>query len=148
MPGLYDCLFYFFMLDLNNDIVYSRLADTLVLDVLVQTDILFEDDYLLAINKKPGRLVQGDRSGAKPLSELARAYLDRSLPATAPHYVGVVHRLDRDVSGIVLLAKTPAVCGRLNAQFEVQQIKKSYWALVDKAPPQTSGQVIHYLKKK
>lgn len=98
--------------------------------------VLYEDNHIIAINKRAGDIVQGDKTGDKPLSEVVKEYLAEKYQKKGQVYLGVVHRLDRPTTGIVLFAKTSKVLPRLNKLFaEKQGITKVYWALVEKNNP-------------
>ena len=109
--------------------------------------ILFEDNHLLAINKPAGILVQGDETGDTPLSELARDYLRHKYNKPGNVFVGVVHRLDRPVSGVVLLAKTSKALARMNELFRSHKTRKTYLAITTQKPPSDRDHLIHWLVK-
>lgn len=109
-------------------------------------DILFEDNHLLIINKKPGEIVQGDKTGDIPLSESLKLYLKEKYSKPGNVFLGVIHRIDRPVSGVVLFAKTSKALSRMNEIIRERQIRKTYWAVVSGAPPD-SGELVHYLRK-
>lgn len=109
--------------------------------------ILFEDNHIIIVNKKSSQIVQGDKTGDKPLSELIKDYLKEKYQKTGNIYLGVVHRLDRPVSGVIIFAKTSKALSRLNEMLRNHQIKKTYWAICINPPKENSGQLIHYLKK-
>jgi 23S rRNA pseudouridine1911/1915/1917 synthase len=111
----------------------------------LEPDILYEDNHLLAVNKAPGQLVQGDRSGDPPLSEILREYLKQKYNKPGNVYLGVVHRLDRPTSGVVLLARTGKALARLNRLFRENQVVKVYWALVQELPPKAEDTLVHHL---
>ncbi|AKQ44648.1 pseudouridine synthase [Rufibacter radiotolerans] len=110
-------------------------------------DVLFEDNHLLVVNKPSGMLVQGDETGDKPLSELAKDYVKEKYQKPGNVFMGVVHRLDRPVSGVVLLAKTSKALTRLNEQFKTRKTEKVYWAITQRAPQPESGTLVHWLIK-
>ena len=110
-------------------------------------DIIFEDNHLIVINKKSGDIVQGDKTGDKPLSDLVKEYIKDTYNKPGNVYLGVVHRLDRPTSGIVVFAKTSKAAARLSEMFRDKKIDKTYWALTKEAPKDSSGRLIHYLKK-
>lgn len=112
-----------------------------------ETIILYEDNHLLALNKPAGMLVQGDRTGDASLIDHAKSYLRTRYNKPGQAYVGLVHRLDRPVSGVVLLTKTSKALSRMNRMFSDQNITKCYWAVTSKLPPSESGNLIHWLKK-
>lgn len=112
-----------------------------------QIEVLYEDNHLIAINKKPSEIVQGDKTGDVPLSEKVKQYLKEKYNKPGEVYLGVTHRIDRPVSGVVLFAKTSKALARLNDMFRTKEIKKTYWAVVKNKPAQPTGHLIHYLKK-
>ena len=109
--------------------------------------ILFEDNHLIIINKRPGDIVQGDKTGDTPLSEVVKEYIKDKYDKPGNVYLGVVHRLDRPTSGIVLFAKTSKALPRLNKLFKDKEAKKTYWAVVKNIPPQPEGTLVHYMKR-
>ena len=112
-----------------------------------QEEILFEDNHLLVINKPAGILVQADETGDEPLSKKAEEYLKFKYKKPGAAFVGVCHRIDRPVSGIVILAKTSKALSRLNEMFRDNQVKKTYWALTGKPPVPETGTLVHWLVK-
>lgn len=100
------------------------------------------------MNKRPGDIVQGDKTGDMPLSEVTKAYLKERHNKPGNVYLGVVHRLDRPTSGIVLFAKTSKALPRLNALFADKEAKKTYWALVKQLPPEPTATLTHWLLRK
>ncbi len=110
-------------------------------------EVLYEDNHLIAINKRPGDIVQGDKTGDIPLSEIVKTYIARKYDKPGAVYLGVVHRLDRPTSGIVLFARTSKALARLNAAFSKKKPHKTYWAVVESAPKADSGRLVHWLKK-
>ncbi len=112
-----------------------------------EPDVLYEDNHLIIINKRPGDIVQGDRTGDMPLSETVKAYLKHKYNKPGNVFLGVVHRLDRPVSGAVIFAKTSKALRRLNEMLRRHEIKKTYLALVEGRPESHEGTYIDYLKK-
>ncbi|HZW63820.1 MAG TPA: RNA pseudouridine synthase [Flavobacteriaceae bacterium] len=110
-------------------------------------EVLYEDNHIIIVNKRPGDLVQGDKTGDKPLSEVVKEFLKIKYEKPGNVYLGVVHRLDRPTSGIVVFAKTSKVLPRLNTLFAKREAKKTYWALVKNSPPKPQDTLIHWLKK-
>ena len=107
--------------------------------------VLLEDNHLLAVHKPAGLLVQGDRSGDPTLLDAARAYLKEAYAKPGNVYVGLVHRLDRNVSGAVLLARTSKAAGRLSAAFREERVVKRYLAIVLREPPDPEGELRSWL---
>ena len=110
-------------------------------------DILFEDNHLIAVNKRPGDIVQGDKTGDLPLNEIVKAYIKKKYDKPGAVFLGTVHRLDRPTSGIVLFARTSKALSRLNKAFAQKEPQKTYWAVVSPEPPKASGHLVHWLKK-
>lgn len=110
-------------------------------------DVLYEDNHLLVINKRTGVLVQGDATGDEPLVELCKKYIKEKYSKPGEVFLGVVHRLDRPVSGVVVFARTSKALDRMNALFRDRQTKKTYWAVVNNKPASESGTLIHWLVK-
>ena len=113
----------------------------------LESSILFEDNHLLAVNKPAGVLVQGDQTGDPSLIDYAKAYLKVKYHKPGDAYIGLVHRLDRPVSGVTLLTKTSKALTRMNQAFAHGRVTKCYWALTAEIPPAESGRLIHWLKK-
>lgn len=109
--------------------------------------IIFEDNHLIVINKRPGDIVQGDKTGDLPLSEVVKLYLKDKYNKPGEAYLGVVHRLDRPTSGVVVFAKTSKALTRLNKAFANRETEKVYWAVVKNKPQKQSASLIHYLKR-
>src|SRR6188768_4013838 len=110
-------------------------------------EILFEDNHLIAINKKSGDIVQGDKTGDENLGEILKRYIKEKYKKPGDVFLGTVHRIDRPVSGIVLFARTSKSLSRLSEMFREKEIKKTYWAVVKNKPKQESGTLTHYLIK-
>lgn len=109
--------------------------------------VLFEDNHLIIINKRAGDIVQGDKTGDRPLSETVKAFLKKKYDKPGNVYLGVVHRLDRPTSGIVVFAKTSKALPRLNKMFAEKNAKKTYWAIVKNRPKEAEKKLVHYLKR-
>lgn len=109
--------------------------------------VLYEDNHLLIINKPACLLVQGDNTGDMPLSELAKQYLKEKYQKPGRVFLGVVHRLDRPTSGVLIFARTSKALERMNKQFKERKVQKIYWAVVKKIPEQLQAKLLHYLKK-
>ena len=110
-------------------------------------DILYEDNHLIAVNKRPGDIVQGDKTGDVPLNEIVKQYIKKKYQKPGAVFLGTVHRLDRPTSGIVLFARTSKALSRLNKAFANKEPKKTYWAVVSGIVTQPSDQLVHWLKK-
>lgn len=109
--------------------------------------VLFEDNHLIAINKRPGDIVQGDKTGDIPLSEIVKAYIKKKYNKAGDVYLGVTHRLDRPTSGIVMFARTSKALPRLNKIFADKKADKTYWALVKNRPGNERDTLVHWLKR-
>jgi 23S rRNA pseudouridine1911/1915/1917 synthase len=109
--------------------------------------ILHEDNHLIIINKRSGDLVQGDKTGDTPLSDIVKGYIKKKYDKPAAVYLGVTHRLDRPTTGIVVFAKTSKALSRMNALFLDKKIEKTYWAIVKNKPAKSKDTLIHWLKK-
>ena len=109
--------------------------------------VLYEDNHIIAVNKSSSEIVQGDKTGDQPLSETIKLYLKEKYNKPGDVFLGVVHRLDLPVSGVVLFAKTSKALTRLNEMFRTQEIKKTYWAIVKEKPEQPEGRLEHYLTR-
>ena len=114
---------------------------------VTEKDILFEDNHLIAVCKHAGDIVQVDETGDEPLDEKVRKYIVAKYNKPNTAFLGVVHRLDRPVSGVILFAKTSKALERMNAIFKNREVKKTYWAVVRNKPANISGTLIHYLVK-
>ena len=110
-------------------------------------EVLYEDNHIIAVNKKAGDLVQGDKTGDKPLGEFVKAYLREKYNKPGNIFCGVIHRLDRPVSGLVIFAKTSKALTRMNALFREKTIQKTYWAIVENPPLKSEDRLEHYLIK-
>lgn len=109
--------------------------------------VIYEDNHIIVVNKRAGDIVQGDKTGDKPLSDVVKEYIAEKHNKPGKVYLGVVHRLDRPTTGIVLFAKTSKALPRLNKLFAEKTAHKTYWALVKNTPPKTEDTLIHWLKK-
>ena len=110
-------------------------------------NVLFEDNHVIVVSKLAGEIVQGDKTGDTPLSEDVKAYLKEKYQKPGNVFLGVVHRLDRPVSGLVLFARTSKALTRLSEMFRTREVRKTYWAIVGKEPPQTEGTLTHWLTR-
>ncbi len=109
--------------------------------------VLYEDNHIIVVNKRAGDIVQGDKTGDKPLSDVVKDFIKDKYDKPGEVYLGVVHRLDRPTSGIVLFAKTSKALPRLNKLFAEKKAKKTYWALVKNEPPKSQDKLVNWLKK-
>ena len=109
--------------------------------------ILFEDNHLIVVNKRVGDIVQGDKTGDKPLSDVIKEYIKEKYQKPGAVFLGVVHRLDRPTSGIVIFAKTSKALTRLNEIFKNRESQKIYWAVVKGFPELEQNRLIHFLKR-
>lgn len=110
-------------------------------------EILYEDNHLLIVNKRAGLLVQGDKTGDKPLVESCKGYLKKKYQKPGDVFLGVVHRLDRPVSGVVVFARTSKALERMNKLFHDKKVEKVYWAAVKNMPKAEEGHLTHWLMK-
>jgi len=110
-------------------------------------DVLYEDNHLIIINKQVGDIAQGDKTGDAPLGDLVKEYIKKKYNKPGNVYLGVVHRLDRPTSGIIIFARTSKALERMNKMLREKQIKKTYWAVVKNAPAENENTLINYLKK-
>lgn len=111
-------------------------------------NVLYEDNHLIIINKRAGDIVQGDKTGDSPLSEIVKAYLKKKYNKSGDVFLGVVHRLDRPTTGIVVFAKTSKALARLNALFsEKTAVEKTYWAITDSCPSPEEGTLTHWMTR-
>lgn len=109
--------------------------------------MLYQDNHLIIVNKRPGDIVQGDKTKDKPLSEVVKSYIAEKYDKPGAVYLGVVHRIDRPTSGIVLFSRTSKALPRLNKLFAKKEAKKTYWAIVKNRPTEIEGRLVHYLKR-
>lgn len=109
--------------------------------------ILHEDNHIIIVNKRVGDIVQGDKTGDKPLSEVVKEYIKDKYNKPGEVFLGVVHRLDRPTTGIVLFARTSKALTRMNELFSNRETQKTYWAIVKKKPSKTEDKLVHYLKR-
>ncbi|WP_341220984.1 RluA family pseudouridine synthase [Polaribacter atrinae] len=109
--------------------------------------ILFEDNHIIIVNKRAGDITQGDKTGDKPLSDVVKEYIKDKYNKPGNVYLGVVHRLDRPTSGIIIFAKTSKSLERLNKMLREKTINKTYWAVVKNHPKKEKDTLINFLKK-
>lgn len=110
-------------------------------------EILYEDNHLIIVNKKPSDIVQGDKTGDEPLSEKVKRYIKEKYNKPGEVFIGVTHRIDRPTSGAVIFARTSKALERVNELFRNKDIKKTYWAVVKNKPQKTEDTLIHYMIK-
>ena len=108
-------------------------------------EILYEDNHLIAVNKRPSDLVQGDKTGDQPLVEKVKAYIKEKYNKPGEVFTGVIHRIDRPTSGVVVFAKTSKALARMNKLFQEKKVQKVYWAVVAPAPKQPEGKLVDFL---
>lgn len=109
--------------------------------------VLFEDNHIIAVNKRVGDIVQGDKTGDNPLSEIVKSFLKKKYNKPNNVFLGVVHRIDRPTSGVVIFAKTSKSLKRLNNMIKNSEIKKFYWAITKTKPEKRNDTLVHWLKK-
>ncbi|MCQ2196322.1 MAG: RNA pseudouridine synthase [Bacteroidaceae bacterium] len=109
--------------------------------------VLYEDNHVIIVSKSAGEIVQGDKTGDTPLSETVKQYIAERYHKPGNVFLGVVHRLDRPVSGVVLFARTSKALSRLSEMFRTRAIQKTYWAIVTNPPLQTEGTLTHWLTR-
>lgn len=114
---------------------------------MTEQDVLFEDNHIIIVNKRAGQVVQVDDSRDQPLDEIVKTFLKKKYKKEGNVFLGVIHRLDRPVSGCIIFAKTSKALARLNKMFQEKKIQKTYWALCLKQPSQDSGKISSYLLK-
>lgn len=107
--------------------------------------VVYEDNHLIVVNKSSSEIVQGDKTGDTPLSETVKQYIKEKYAKPGNVFLGVTHRLDRPVSGLVVFAKTGKALSRLNEMFRLGSVKKTYWAIVRQCPPAAERELVHYL---
>ena len=107
--------------------------------------VIYEDNHIIVVNKTASEIVQADKTGDTPLSETVKQYLKEKYQKPGNVFLGVTHRLDRPVSGLVIFAKTSKALTRLNEMFRAGEVKKTYWAVVKNAPKESEGELVHFL---
>lgn len=110
-------------------------------------DVLYEDNHIIAVNKRNNDIVQGDKTGDESLIDKVKAYIKVKYNKPGDVYLGLPHRLDRPVSGVVVFARTSKALTRLNKMFQDKTVKKTYWAIVEEQPKVLSDTLVHYIKK-
>jgi len=109
--------------------------------------VLYEDNHIIVINKRVGDIVQGDKTGDKPLSEVVKEYIKIKYNKPGEVFLGVIHRLDRPTTGIVIFARTSKALTRMNELFSNRETQKTYWAIVKNKPQNSEDKLVHYLKR-
>ena len=109
--------------------------------------VLYEDNHIIVVNKRAGDIVQGDKTGDTPLSDIVKTYIKNKYNKPGNVYLGTVHRLDRPTTGLVIFARTSKALTRLNKLFQSKTIQKTYWAIVKDQPPKQKDTLTHWLKK-
>ncbi len=109
--------------------------------------VLHEDNHIIVVNKRAGDIVQGDKTGDKPLSDVIKEYIKGKYNKPGNVFLGTVHRLDRPTSGIIIFARTSKALERLNKMLRDKEIKKTYWAVVKNQPQKAKDTLVHFLKK-
>lgn len=109
--------------------------------------VLHEDNHIIVINKRVGDIVQGDKTGDKPLSEVIKEYIKDKYNKPGDVFLGIIHRLDRPTTGIVLFARTSKALTRMNALFSNRETQKTYWTIVKNKPENSEDKLVHYLKR-
>jgi 23S rRNA pseudouridine1911/1915/1917 synthase len=115
--------------------------------ITTELNVIFEDNHLIAVNKRSGDIVQGDKTGDIPLCQQVKDFLRSKYNKLGNVFCGVIHRIDRPVSGVVIFAKTSKALSRMNQLVHDRQISKHYWAIVKTPPEHTKGKLVHYLCK-
>jgi 23S rRNA pseudouridine1911/1915/1917 synthase len=113
----------------------------------ISSRILLEDNHLIIVNKLPSEIVQGDKTGDQPLSELLKEYIKEKYDKPGDVFLGVVHRIDRPVSGAVVFARTSKALSRMTDLIRKREIKKTYWAIVKNRPPEDEATLTHFLSR-
>ncbi len=108
-------------------------------------EVIYEDNHIIIVNKDSSEIVQGDKTGDTPLSDTVKEYIRQKYHKPGNVFLGVVHRLDRPVSGVVVFARTGKALARLNDMFRTKDVHKTYWAIVTKRPPEEQGELVHWL---
>ena len=109
--------------------------------------VLYEDNHLIAVKKLSGEIIQSDQTGDTTLAEKVKAYIKKKYKKPGEVFLGIIHRLDRPVGGVIIFARTSKALKRMNELFREKKIKKEYWAIVEEKPPLEEEQLINWLKK-
>lgn len=113
----------------------------------MEISVIYEDNHLIIVNKRSGDITQGDKTGDKPLPEKVKEWLKKKYNKPGNVFCGVVHRLDRPTSGVVVFAKTSKALTRMNKMFQQKEVQKTYWAIVESKPNKAQDELTHFLKK-
>lgn len=108
-------------------------------------ELVYEDNHIIIVSKSSGEIVQADKTGDKPLSEMVKEYIKEAYAKPGAVFIGVVHRLDRPVSGLVVFARTSKALMRLNRMFHNGEVSKTYWAIVQNRPAEDEGELVHWI---
>lgn len=108
-------------------------------------EVVYEDNHIIIVNKAPGEIVQGDRTGDEPLVETLKKWIKEKYAKPGNVFCGVTHRLDRPVGGLVIFAKTSKALSRMNEMFRNGEVKKTYWAITKNMPPKVEDTLVHYI---
>lgn len=108
-------------------------------------ELVYEDNHIIIVSKSSGEIVQADKTGDKPLSEMVKEYIKEAYAKPGAVFIGVVHRLDRPVSGLVVFARTSKALTRLNRMFHNGEVSKTYWAIVQNRPAEDEGELVHWI---
>ena len=109
--------------------------------------VLYEDNHLIAVKKQSGDIIQSDQSGNITLADKVKEYIKRKYNKPGDVFLGIIHRIDRPVSGVVVFARTSKALTRMNELFREKKIQKVYWAVVEEKPPLENGEIVNWLKK-
>ncbi|MGV9004780.1 RluA family pseudouridine synthase [Flavobacterium sp.] len=118
-----------------------------IISTKTNLQILHEDNHIIVVNKRVGDIVQGDKTGDKPLSDVVKEYIKEKYNKPGDVFLGVVHRLDRPTTGIVVFAKTSKALTRLNELFSNRETQKTYWAIVKNVPPRKNDTLVHFITR-
>ncbi len=124
---------------------YLRDSSFFILYSAFSMEVIYEDNHLIIVSKRSGEIVQGDKTGDEPLGEEVKRYIKEAYAKPGNVFLGVVHRLDRPVSGLVMFARTSKALPRLNKMFAGSDVHKTYWAIVKNMPPEEEGTLVHWL---
>ena len=122
-------------------------SNTKIISTKDNLQVLHEDNHIIVINKRVGDIVQGDKTGDKPLSDIVKEYIKAKYNKPGDVFLGVVHRLDRPTTGVVVFARTSKALERLNKMFSERETQKTYWAVVKNKPPKQEDNLVHFLKR-